>query len=242
MNIILLGYNGLIGRSILNELFKYYKKKSNFKLTCVGRNIEYKPYKFKKIEYIKWNFLKFQRSKLQFFRKKNIIINCIGKNHGDIDNLEKVNSIFIEKLVKYIKNNKISAHLIHLSSVSVYGSQKKYINQIKNISENTVTRADDLYSKSKLKADFSIERELINKHKNFSFTILRISNVVSELKVSNSFRLIKLLLNKGIWFRYSNNTNYHFINVKDVALSVLLCVKKHKKSKNKIYIVSDDLS
>jgi nucleoside-diphosphate-sugar epimerase len=57
---------------------------------------------------------------------------------------------------------------------------------------------------------------------------------------SNAFNLIRFLLNKGIWFKFSNNTIYHFIHAKDVAQAVLLCVLKPKNSKNKIYIVSDD--
>lgn len=241
MKIILLGYNGLIGRCVLDTLFKYFKKK-NFELICISRNIDYQPIKYKNIKYLKWNFINFTKSELFFFGKKNIIINCVGKNNINSSDIEKINLMFIKKLIKFLQVNKLSGRLIHLSSVSVYGSQKNFVDQIKNISENSFTKGYDLYSKSKLKSDLFIKSKLRNKHQRLTYTILRISNVYSKMKNSNSFRLIKFLLNKGIWFKYSNHTNYHFINAKDVALSVVLCILKLKKTENKTYIVSDEVN
>ena len=110
----------------------------------------------------------------------------------------------------------------------------------KNIKENSKTKFTDLYSKSKLEADDFIQKSLKKKNNELSYTILRITNVFSYSKNSNAFNLIRFLLNKGIWFKCSNSTRYHFIHAKDVALAVLLCVLKPKNSKNKIYIVSDD--
>ena len=43
-----------------------------------------------------------------------------------------------------------------------------------------------------------------------------------------------------LWIKCSNNITFNYINVKDVAQSVDLVLKKFKISKNKIYIVSDD--
>jgi nucleoside-diphosphate-sugar epimerase len=240
MNIILFGYNGLIGSYILKELAQQLKKFSYIKIICVGRNIENKPFKSKKIIYIKWDFLNFVNPKLSFFIKKNIIINCIGKNNGNSKNLSKINFKFIQKLINYIQENKIEARLIHLGSVSVYSTENKDLGKNKNIKENSITKPIDLYSKSKLEADNFIQKSLKNKNNKLSYTILRITNVFSCSKNSNAFNLIRFLLNKGIWFKCSNNTIYHFIHVKDVVQAVLLCVLKPKNSKNKIYIVSDD--
>ena len=120
MNVILLGYNGLIGSHILESLEKKLTKSYDFKIICVGRNIKNKPFKNRKIRFVKWNFINFSKSKLSFLKKKNVIINCIGKNYSNSKNLKEINLIFIQKLVDYLQANKISAHLIHLSSVSVY--------------------------------------------------------------------------------------------------------------------------
>lgn len=242
MKIVLLGYNGLIGSHILKELVKHIKKNQHFNLICVGRDIKNQPFKNIKIKYIKWNFINFDRSKLYFLEKKNIIINCVGKNSSSLENLQKVNVIFIKKLIKYIQYNKILVHLIHLGSVSVYGAERKYFSLIKNISENSQTSPDDLYSKSKLDAEVYIKNFSKNNKKNFSYTILRIANVFSESKNSNSFKLINFLLKKGIWFNCSKITNYHFIHAKDVALAVFLCILNFKKSKDKTFIVSDEIN
>ena len=242
MKIILLGYNGLIGRNILEVLAEHIKKNKKFNLICVGRKINAQPFKNKKIRYIKWNFTEFSKSKLYFFKKNCIIINCIGKTNSDMKNLKKINFVFIKKLIDYIQNNKILVRLIHLGSVSVYGAEKNYISKVKTIRENSITIPYDKYSESKLEADSYIQNiSKINK-KNFSFTILRVANVFSELKNSNSFRLIDFLLKKGIWFKCSDLTKYHFIHAKDVALAVLLTILYFQKSRNKIYNVSDDIN
>jgi len=240
MNIILLGYNGFIGTHILNNLAQKLKNTHDFKVVCVGRKIKDKPFINKRIRYVKWNFRDFSKSHLFFFGKKNIIINCVGKNYNNLKNLREINLEFVQKLIDYIQKNKIAARLIHLGSVSVYDVENKSLGKIKNIIENSRTKASDVYSQSKLEADNVIQKSLKINNNNFSYTILRIANVFSNTTYSNAFSLISYLLNKGIWLKCSNNTNYHFIHAKDVALAVLYCISNLKISKNKIYIVSDD--
>lgn len=240
MTIILLGYKGLIGSYVLEELAKQLKKGHNLNIICVGRDVRNQPIKNKKIKYVRWNFVNFTKSRLFFLKKKNIIINCIGKNQGNIEDLKKTNLILIQKLCKYILATNMYVRLIHLGSVSVYGAEKKYLNRIKNITENTPVNPDDSYSTSKLEADLCIQRNSKLNKKKFSYTILRIANVFTDSKNSNSFKLIKNLLNKGIWFKCSKYTNYHFIHAKDVAQVVFLAIKNLKKTANNIYIVSDE--
>ena len=236
MNIILLGYNGLIGNYILKDFVQQLKKIHNFQIICVGRNIKNKPFKNKKIRYLKWDFLNFSKSKIFFFEKKNILINCVGKNSSNLKDLSATNVIFIQKLVNYIRDNKISVRLIHLGSVSVYNAEKKKLGRIKNIKENSIIKSSNSYSKSKLEADIFIQKM----NNNISYTILRITNVFSYSRNSRAFSLIRFLLKKGIWFKCSYNTRYHFIHAIDVASAVLLCVFNLRRSRNKIYIVADD--
>ena len=70
MKVILLGYNGLLGSHIFNELVQYLKKNQKINIVCVGRNIRKQPFKNKNIKYIKWNFKNFTKSKLFFLIKK----------------------------------------------------------------------------------------------------------------------------------------------------------------------------
>ena len=240
MNIILLGYNGLIGSYILKDLVKQIKKLPSLKITCVGRSIKNQPFKIKEINYEKWDFLTFSELKLFFFEKENIIINCIGKNQSNLKNLRETNLIFVERLLSYLNENKLSTHLIHLGSVSVYDTEKKDIGSVKNIKENSKIKFSDFYSKSKLEADNTIQNyQKLNEDK-FSYTILRIANVISGSKKSSAYRLIEFLLKKGFWLKFSASTNYHFIHVKDVAVVISLCILNLKMSRNKIYIVSDN--
>lgn len=239
MNIILLGYNGLIGSYILKDLVKQIEKLPSLKITCVGRSINNQPFKIREIKYEKWDFLNFSELNF-FFEKENIIINCIGKNQTNLKNLRETNIIFVEKLLSYLNENKLSTHLIHLGSVSVYDTEKKDIGSVKKIEENSKIKFSDFYSNSKLEADNTIlNHQKLNEDK-FSYTILRIANVISCSKKSSAYRLIEFLLKKGFWLKFSVSTNYHFIHVKDVAAAVSLCILHLKISRNKIYIVSDD--
>ena len=237
MRIIILGYTGLIGSSILENL----ANNSSFDLVCVGRNIENKLYRGKKIKYFKWDFITFKEKNLSFLKKANIIINCVGKTNNNKSNLENVNFIFIKKLLKHINTYQSKVRLIHLSSVAVYGSAENYLNQSKIISENTITKTNNLYSKSKLKGDLLIKNTIKkNLSKNLSFTILRISNVFGKEKNSNLYRFIMLTLKLGFWIKTSNEIMYNFVHVKDVSQVVNLIISKLRVSRNKTYIVSDD--
>ena len=237
MRVVILGYTGLIGKCIL----EYLQKKNSLQLICVGKDIKFKPYKNSRIKYYKWDFTSFKKSNLPFLNKSQVIINCVGKTDGDKNKLNYINVLFVKKLLKHIKNSQLKIRLIHISSVSVYGAGKNNFGKKKYIYENSFKNIDDLYSKSKLESDFLISSfKQKNLNKNFSYTILRISNVFGGNKKTNSFKFLLFLLKMRLWIKCSNNITFNYINVKDVAQSVDLVLKKFKISKNKIYIVSDD--
>ena len=75
MKIIILGYSGLIGRTILESL----SKKKSLQLVCVGRNNRFKPIRSSKIKYLKWDFKSFKKRNLYFLNKSDVLINCVGK-------------------------------------------------------------------------------------------------------------------------------------------------------------------
>lgn len=237
MVIVILGYTGLIGNNILENLVK----NKSFNLICVGRSIKHKPYLNSKIKYCRWDFNTFEKSKLSYLKKADIIINCIGKTDNNLHNLENINFIFVKKLLDHIISRKLRVRLIHLGSVSVYGQSKKYFGQYKLISENSITRANDLYSNSKLRGDLLIQNVAKrNLNKNFSYTILRISNVFGVSKKSNLLKFVLFSLKSGFWIKCFDDIVFNFINVKDVTQAVILLITKLKVSKNKTYIVSDD--
>lgn len=233
MKVVILGYNGLIGNSVL----EYLIKNNSLYIICVGRNIEKKPYRNQRIKYYKWDYTSFKSSNLFFLKKANIIINCVGKTDNNQNNLKNINIIFIKKLLSHINNLKHKVRFVHLSSVAVYGGIKTYFGQSKHITETSAIKAFDLYSKSKFKGDTLIQ----NVHKkNFSYTIFRITNVFGGKKKSNLYKFLRFSLMFGFWLKCYNDIMFNFVNVKDVSQAVALSIFKLKASKNKIYIISDD--
>ena len=161
--------------------------------------------------------------------------------NNKMNDLENINFIFIKKLLEYINRSKLKLRLIHLGSVSVYGGTKNYLGRNKSISENSQIITNDTYAHSKLRSDILIQNFVKNKSNiYFSYTILRITNVFDNYKKSNLIKYVLFSLQFGFWIRCFENVKFNFINVKDLAQLVLLILKKLDKSKNKIYIVSDD--
>ena len=237
MKIVILGYSGLIGESIL----KYLSKNTLFDLACVGRNVISKPIINKRIKYFKWDFKSFTGSNLLFLKNANIIINCVGKTDNKEKNIESINIFLIKKLLHHINLRKLKIRFLHLSSVSVYGAGYNYLGQHKVINENSPLKSIDLYSGSKIEGDLFIQ-EIVKKNlnKKFSYTILRISNVFGGRKKSNLFKFVYFTIKTGIWIKCSNDIVFNFINLRDVTKAIMLSISKLKISKNKIYIVSDD--
>ena len=237
MRIVILGYTGLIGKNILECL----AKDKSLYLACVGRNIKSKPFISSRIKYFRWDFNSFSKSDIFFLNQADIVVNCVGKMGDDHILTQKINVTLVQKLIRYINTYKLKIRLIHLGSVSVYGINKQSIGSFKLISENSSTKLNDTYSKSKIKGDLLIQNNVDkNLKQHFSYTILRISNVFGGKKNSNLLKFIKLTLKYKFWIRSSKHVVFNFINVKDVAQAVELIIFKLKASKNKIYIVSDD--
>ena len=95
--------------------------------------------------------------------------------------------------------------------------------------------------KKKIEGDSLIKNNIKkNLNKNFSFTILRISNVFGGKKKSNLYSFVMYSLKFGFWVKCFDDIFYNFVNVKDVSEAIILIIAKLKVSKNKTYIVSDD--
>jgi nucleoside-diphosphate-sugar epimerase len=78
-------------------------------------------------------------------------------------------------------------------------------------------------------------------NKNITFTILRVSNVFGGKKKSNLFRFSFFLIKLKLWIKSFDDVMFNFISVKDVARAVALSISKLRISRNKIYIISDDV-
>ena len=92
-----------------------------------------------------------------FFKKADVVINCVGKTDNNTNDIENVNFTFVKKLLKHITINKLKVRLIHLGSVAVYGNGKSYFGKTKLISENSKIIVNDFYSNSKFQGDLLIQ-------------------------------------------------------------------------------------
>ena len=236
MRIVIFGYTGLLGEGIL----AYLKKNTSYDIICVGRNNKPILKKNSSIKYLKWDFATFTKSNLQFLNKADVIINCVGKINNSKKDLQYLNVTFLKKLTRYISQYKLEIRLIHLSSVSVYGKVQDYIGQSKTIYENSNLKANSLYSKSKLNGDLLIQNSIKKTNKNFTYTILRISNAFGKTNNSNLYKFVLLFLKLRICIQSSAKVMYNFVNTNDVAQAAKLVISRLHVSKNKIYIVSDD--
>ena len=63
---------------------------------------------------------------------------------------------------------------------------------------------------------------------------------LEEIKKTNLFRFLIFSLKFKFWIRSFDDVMFNFVNLKDVTQAVILIVNNLNKSKNKIYIVSDD--
>ena len=79
-----------------------------------------------------------------------------------------------------------------------------------------------------------------NLNKNFSYTILRITNVFGGNKKKQIHLNFYYFAKNTTLDKVLDDIIFNYVNVKDVAQSVDLILKNLKISKNKIYIVSDD--
>ena len=237
MNIVILGYTGLIGSNIL----RYLSKDKSFNLICVGKKIKKKPYLNPKIKYLKWDYNTFEDSELSFLKNANIIINCVGKT-GDFKNdIENINTNFIKNFLNYSKSKHLKFRFIHLSSVSVYGANNEYFGSRIVFNENSKIRLNGIYSRSKYLSEKFLKDFFHEQFKcNISYTILRISNIYGEKKKSNLLNYIKFSLKINIWLRCFDDILFNFVNVKDVVQAITLIISNLKITKNKTYIVSDD--
>ena len=239
MKIIILGYTGSIGKSILRIL----AKNTSLNLICVGRTNNKILKKNKRIKYHKWDFRSFDNSTMSFLRQANIVINCTGKNDNNSKNLEYINALFIKKLIEHINIQQYRIRMIHLSSISVYGQNLNFNEKYKIYDEKKKLIPNNVYSKTKIKAEIFVKcKSSRNINNYYSYTILRIANVYGTNKKANLFRFIAISFKLGFWINCSEDIIFNFIHVKDVAQAVDRVISKFTISKNKIYNVTNDFT
>tara|TARA_B100000886_G_scaffold334281_1_gene289570 strand:+ start:4211 stop:5071 length:861 start_codon:yes stop_codon:yes gene_type:complete len=204
MNILIIGSEGSIGKSIKNH---FLKKKNVNKIICIDKVQNQK--KIAKIYYKKLDLSQNIQSKIIFKKKIDIVFflsfNLNFKKVEKKKYIEEGKNI-LKNGLKIIKQNKIKK-IIYFSSFAVYGKKEGIIK------ESDVTRPFTVYGKLKKYS----ENKIISNSSNYKYLILRISQIYgSQIKTNIIYKFIlNTKSGKKIYLYGSGKQKRDFLSIKD---------------------------
>lgn len=165
-----------------------------------------------------------------------VIFNCAG----EIRNENLMHELHVASTQRFLKaiTEKASSRTIHwvqLSSVGAYGSVP---NVERVVTEETEVNPKGQYEVTKTIADQCIVSEQNND--NFTFSILRPSNVFGPGMPNNSIRqLIGIVRRRLFFYVGSNDAISTYIHVDDVVSALILC-GFDSRAKGEVFNISND--
>ncbi|MDP0561655.1 MAG: NAD(P)-dependent oxidoreductase [Candidatus Endonucleobacter sp. (ex Gigantidas childressi)] len=198
--ILVLGASGLLGRVLVD----FFKQKNNL-VGAVSR---------KPIGYTEKNITAYVASILDcisldsIIKEYDVIINCTGQITSPINQCLLLNTDGIANIVDAVA--KYNKKLIHISSVSVYGTAD-YVNEDSNVNPETS------YGSMKYFSDYLVEARLTN------YTILRVSNLFGRNQKKGVINyVIKSYLSnkKDLYFNNNGDLKRYYLHVEDFALII----------------------
>ena len=220
-HLMITGSNGFIGRNLVKKLSKnffvhaYVRKKNKI---IPQKNILYIEKDLSKIKRISKNI--------------KILIHCASKTPPSYSQKRcyKNNKSVDTNILNIIKKSNVRT-FIYLSSISVYGDKDGKV-----VSENTVTKPNDLYGKSKYETELKINK--LSKKLSIKFIILRLCTIIGKnchstflSKVSKDIKNKKTIKVFGVENLF--NACMHI----DTFCSNILSILKNKKIKNNFNMV-----
>ena len=180
--ILILGASGLLGGSLV----KYFLSK-NFKVGALSRGHDKKKNELVNTHTV--NVLDYDNLE-SVIAQYDIVINCIGQVTSPMYDCITLNSQGVKNIIDAVKKN--DNYLIHLSTVSVYGTSLY-------VTEDSPVNPESVYGTIKYFAEYQISQGLTN------FIILRVSNLYGEGQAKGILEYIT----RGF---YSNERNLFFNN------------------------------
>jgi UDP-glucose 4-epimerase len=220
--VFIIGGTGLIGSELVNIL-----SINGYKIFATSRNVK------QSNSLISW--IKFEigvddpKLLLPYILQSNILIHnaaslLYGKNEYEINQLNVINIVFINKLLNLVKGSPINK-ILFSSSLSFIN----YENDI--ISENSPINYNSYYAFTKFKGEEMI-KEFCKKNK-LSYNLLRISSPVSNNLELMPRTVLKMwiessIVDKKIQIYGTGSRAQDFVHVKDIAQAYYNCICRPK--------------
>lgn len=205
-SVLILGASGLLGGALVDLLAR-----KKYSIGVISREVVYHENSGIKVYAI--NILDYN-SLVSVIKEYSIIINCTGQVTNPINECLLTNTKGMDNIVKAVK--KYNKRLIHISSVSVYGTSA-YVNEDSELNPQTP------YGSIKCFSEFLIQSNLNE------YTILRISNLfgLNQKKGIVNYLTESYLSNKrDVNFNNNGSLKRYYIHTEDISCIIEKVIKK----------------
>ena len=216
--VLIIGASGLLGRSLV-EFFV----SNNFQVGALSRNCDNQNDKFNNysVDVLDYEHLEF------VVAQYDIVVNCIGQITNPIHECVSLNTKGVKNIIDAVKKN--GNYLIHLSTVSVYGSSSA-------VTEESPVNPESVYGSLKYFAEYQISQNLTN------YAVLRISNLYGKGQVKGILGyILRSFRNneKALFFNNDGSLKRYYLHIDDLSSIVKLIIDKRVKG---IYnVIGSDL-
>ena len=206
--VLIIGASGLLGRSLV-EFFV----SNNFQVGALSRNCDNQNDKFNNysVDVLDYEHLEF------VVAQYDIVVNCIGQITNPIHECVSLNTKGVKNIIDAVKKN--GNYLIHLSTVSVYGSSS-------TVTEESPVNPESVYGSLKYFAEYQISQNLTN------YAVLRISNLYGKGQVKGILGyILRSFRNneKALFFNNDGSLKRYYLHIDDLSSIVKLIIDKRVK-------------
>lgn len=195
--ILIIGASGLLGSSLV----KYFSS-NDFKVGALSRS--YSENENGLVKTYAVNILNYENLEL-IISDYDIIINCTGQITNPISDCIILNTEGIKNIINAVKVH--DKYLIHLSTVSVYGTSEF-------ATEDSIVNPESVYGTIKYFAEYQVSKSLTN------YTILRVSNLYGEGQTKGILGYITRSFynnEKNLFFNNDGSLKRYYLHIDDLS-------------------------
>ena len=203
--VLIIGASGLLGQSLVQ-----YFVSNNFQVGALSRYCDSNNDRFYNhaVDVLDYESLEF------VVEQYDVIINCIGQITNPIHECVSLNTKGIKNIIDAVKKNR--NYLIHLSTVSVYGSSLV-------VTEESALDPESVYGSLKYFSEYQISQNLTN------YAILRISNLYGKPQIKGILGYILRSYHnneKDLFFNNDGSLKRYYLHIDDLSSIIKLILAK----------------